>query len=149
MRKLQNAGKNYASCCVAISVHNDSVIVNRVWNIFLFLFSDLSTIKFLSKPSLDRGSAETKVFGCQYTLSSNRSLIDYAYVQYNEELISLRNLSSSEEQTENNTFTLPAYTFPFIKNASFRCVINIEKNLFLSETTKLYAEPGRKFALLI
>lgn len=118
-----------------------------MWTAWFFLyFSDLSTIKFLSRPSLDRGATETKVFGCQYTLSSNRSLIEYAHIQYNQDLISLRNLSSFEEQSENNSFTLPAYSFPYIKNASFRCVIRINENIFQSESSKLYAVPGRYFS---
>lgn len=105
---------------------------------------------FLSEPTFTRTLENTTVHGCTYKSAKNVDFSSSAYVTMGSDVFKLNSttslISGQIVSTVNGTssFTLPDLTFnEFVKNGSFRCLIRVGEENFLSNSSVLYESPGK------
>ena len=131
---------------------NQSINVYRVQltqqrNRFLFYFLSGNDVVFLNKPKFTRTLATTTIIGCSYRSSKNIDLSTSSFLLMGEERFQLNSTSADESNsTVPQLFSLSNYTFShFVKNGTFRCLVQVGAESFLSNSSMMYENPSELF----
>ena len=100
---------------------------------------------FLNEPTFRRTLNSTTINGCLYTSSKNTDLSSSSFIMIGEETIQLNSSMVDESNfTVNSLFRLSNYTFShFVKNGTFRCLVRVGAEKFMSNSSILYEDPSK------
>lgn len=100
---------------------------------------------FLDKPTFTRTLATTTIIGCSYRSSKNIDFSSSSFLLMGDERFQLNSTSVREtNSTLPQLFSLSNYTFShFVNNGTFRCLVQVGAENFLSNSSMLYETPSK------